>query len=163
MALVDCFLKITGVEGESKDDKHPKEIEIDSFSFGVAQAGTGGLTGGGQGAGKAHFHDMSFTSKISKASPKLKLGCVTGQHIDEATLVCRKAGGQQEEYLKIKLNGVLISSYNVSGVGSGGAVPTDQFTLNFTKIEFTYQEQSDKGSVGSPVKVGYDVAANKKL
>ena len=163
MAIADYFLKITGVDGESKDDKHKNEIEIDSFSFGVAQHGTAGVTGGGQGAGKASFQDIHFSSKVNKASPKLKLACATGQHIDEAMLVCRKAGGQQEEYLKIKLNGVLVSSYQLGGSGHGGVVPEEQFSLNFSKVEFTYQEQSDKGSVGSPVKVGYDVSANKKL
>jgi len=164
MALVDYFLKISnGIDGESKDSKHTNEIEVDSFSWGVSQSGTAGKTGTGQGAGKASFQDMHFTTRLNKASPKLKLACATGQHIDEATLVARKAGGQQEEYLKIKLTGVLVSSYQQGGSAGGDVVPTDQFSLNYAKIEYTYQQQTDKGSVGSPVVTGYDLSANKKL
>ncbi|MBV8585847.1 MAG: type VI secretion system tube protein Hcp, partial [Verrucomicrobia bacterium] len=37
---VDYFLKIDGIEGESKDSKHQNEIEIGSFSFGATQTGS---------------------------------------------------------------------------------------------------------------------------
>jgi hypothetical protein len=33
-AAVDYFLKIDGVDGESTDDKHKGEIELQSFSLG---------------------------------------------------------------------------------------------------------------------------------
>ena len=36
----DNFLKIDGIEGESKDSKHPKEIEVPSYSWGVSNSGT---------------------------------------------------------------------------------------------------------------------------
>lgn len=165
MAIADVFLKISdGIDGESMDDKHKNEIEVDSWSWGLAQTGTGGRIGTGQGAGKASFQDIHFTAKVSKASPKLMLASATGQHLAEATLSVRKAGGQQEDYLKIKLNGVFISSYQEGGSGHGNdIVPIDQFSLNFSKIEITYKQQNEKGSVGAPVVTGYDLAANKKL
>jgi type VI secretion system secreted protein Hcp len=164
MALADIFLKISNsIDGESLDDKHKNEIEIDSFSWGVSQAATGGRTGSGQGAGKASFQDIHFTSKVNKASPKLWLASATGQHLDEVTLSVRKAGGQQEDYLKIKLTSVLVSSYQSGGSGHGDIVPVDQFSLNYAKVEVTYKQQTDKGSMGAPVVAGYDVSANKKL
>jgi hypothetical protein len=40
----------------------------------------------------------------------------------------------------------------------------DQFSLNFGKCEEVYKQQdASKGSVSSPVKVGYNIAANKKI
>ena len=36
-ASADYFLKLEGVDGESKDDKHKGEIEIQSFSWGATQ------------------------------------------------------------------------------------------------------------------------------
>ena len=42
MALVDYFLKIDGIEGESQDSKHSKEIELESWSWGETQTGTRG-------------------------------------------------------------------------------------------------------------------------
>ena len=47
MAVVDYFLKIDGIDGESSDDKHKNEIQVESWSFGETQTGTGAYGGGG--------------------------------------------------------------------------------------------------------------------
>ena len=88
---VDYFLKIKGIEGESFDAKHKNEIDVLSWSWGETQSGSH-AAGGGGGAGKVSMQDFSFVMKVNKASPKLLLACANGEHIPEATLVCRKAG-----------------------------------------------------------------------
>lgn len=155
----DFFLTIDGIEGESGQAGHKGEIEILSWSFGVSQTSSHGAGGGG-GAGKVSMQDFHFTAHVSKASPKLFLSCATGQHIKEAKLTVRKAGGGQQEYLVIKLSDVLITSYQV-GASEGDAVPTDQVSINFTKIEYEYRPQSADGTASSPVRVQYDVKAAK--
>ena len=115
----DAFLKIEGIDGESTDKTHPGEIEIESFSWGVTQTGTGG-TGGGGGTGKAVLQDFHFAALTSKASPNLMLACAIGRHFQRATLTCRKAGGSgQVEFLKIKLDDCLVSSYDIGGASCG--------------------------------------------
>lgn len=183
----DAFLKLGDIKGESLDDKHRNQIDILSFSWGMSQTGVS-ATGGGGGAGKVHVHDITFHKKTDASSPVLFIHCASGAHIKEATLVVRKAGGIQLEYLKIKLTDVLVSSYkpqgtreitgNTIGVDSGAAaafgdgsvvpaadqIPTDQFTLNFAKIEFSYQPQGADGKAqGGPVMAGWDVKANQKV
>lgn len=160
MAQVDYFLKIAGIDGESTDDKHKGEIDIDSFAWGETQSGTGGRGGGG-GAGKVSMQDIHFTAKVSKASNKLLLACASGEHLKEATLTVRKAGKEQQEYYKIKFTDCLVSSYQVGS--GGGVVPTDQFSLNFAKGEWEYKAQKADGSLDAPVKVGWDLAANKPV
>ena len=67
------------------------------------------------------------------------LACATGRHFPSATLTCRKAGGNQVEFLKIKLIDVLVSSYSIGGTPGGEAqVPDDTFSLNFAKVDFLY-------------------------
>ena len=161
MAAVDYFLKVDGVPGESTDDKHKNEIDVESWSWGETQGGTH-MGGGGGGAGKVSMQDFHFVMKVSKASPLLMLRCATGTHIKEAVLVCRKAGGDQQEFLTVKMSDLLVSSYQTGG-SSGGIVPTDQVALNFSKIEFDYKEQKADGSLGAPVKAGYDLKLNKKV
>ena len=95
---VDTFLKLGDIKGESKDSKHGGEIDVLSWSWGVSQTGTMSYGGGG-GAGKANFQDLNFMHNVDKASPILMLKCATGEHIKEATLVSRKAGKTQQEYL----------------------------------------------------------------
>src|SRR3981189_3517926 len=99
MAVVDYFLKIEGIPGESADSKHKDEIDLESWSWGVTQGGTMAYGGGG-GAGKASFNDFHFTMKVNKSTPKLMLACANGEHIKKAVLTCRKAGKDQQEFLK---------------------------------------------------------------
>ncbi|HTE22405.1 MAG TPA: type VI secretion system tube protein Hcp [Candidatus Limnocylindria bacterium] len=156
----DYFLKLDGIEGESTDDKHKGEIEIHSFSWGVSQQGTGGQGGGG-GTGKANAQDFHFTSNTSKASPKLFTTSASGKHIKEAILTVRKAGKGQQEYYKITMEDVLISSYQNGG--SNGTAPTDQVSVNFAKLKVEYLQQKPDGSLGDPVIGAWDFKQNKEL
>jgi type VI secretion system secreted protein Hcp len=162
MAKVDYFLKLKGIDGESQDDKHKGEIDLESWSWGASQTGTG-HSGGGHGGGKVAMQDFHFVMKMNKASPKLMLACASGEHINEGTLTCRKAGKDQQEYLTIKFTGILVSSYQTGGSAHGELVPTDQISLNYAKIEMDYKEQKSDGSLGGSVKAGWDVPANKKV
>src|SRR5437868_14548146 len=149
MAAVDFFLKIEGVDGESTDDKHKGEIDIESFSWGVTQSGTHG-GGGGGGAGKASFQDLHFHTTVNKSSPKLFLACATGEHFKKAVLTVRKAGKDQQEYYKVSLSDCLVSSYQ--SVGGGDPIATDQFSMNFAKVEFEYKPQKADGTLDAAVK-----------
>lgn len=162
MAAVDYFLKIKGIEGESHAKGHENQIDVESWSWGESQSGTHSAGGGG-GAGKVVMQDFHFVMKNNKASPKLFLACATGQHIPEAELTCRKAGGKQEAFLVIKLSDLLISSYQTGGSGHSDIVPTDQISLNYSKIEFEYKPQKPDGSLDAPVKAGYDLKKNAKV
>ncbi len=160
MAQVDYFLKVKGIDGESQDSKHKNEIQLESWSFGATQGGSMGYGGGG-GAGKVQLQDFHFVMKANKASPKLFEACATGQHIDQAILVCRKAGGQQEEFLKYTFTDLLVSSYQTGGSGGSDVIPMDQISVNFTKIEVEYKEQNNKGQVTGQVKGTWNAKENK--
>lgn len=162
MAAVDYFLKIDGIQGESKDDKHKGEIDVESWSWGETNSGTH-AAGGGGGAGKVMMQDFHFTMKMNKASPKLMLSCASGEHIKEAKLVCRKAGTTQQEYLTITLNDLLVSSYQTGGSAGSSMVPVDQISLNFAQVKVEYKEQDAKGNLAGAATAGWDLKANKKL
>ncbi len=162
MAAVDYFLKLDGIDGESADSKHKGEIDVESWSWGESQAGTHS-GGGGGGAGKVSMQDFHFTMKMNKATPKLMLACANGEHIKTAVLICRKAGKEQQEFLKITMTELLVASYQTGGSGHGDVIPTDQISLNYSKIEMEYKEQKPDGTLGAAVKAGYDLKANKKV
>lgn len=162
MANVDYFLKIEGVDGESTDDKHKGEIEIESWSVGAVNGGSFS-SGGGGGSGKVAMGDFNFTKKTDKASAKLLAACATGEHLKKATLVCRKAGTDQQEFLTIILSPLLVSSYQTGGAAGSEVIPMEQIALNFGKIEYKYKEQKPDGSLGGEVIGGWDVTTNKKV
>lgn len=162
MATVDYFLKIDGVDGESTDDKHKGEIEISSWSFGGTNSGSFN-SGGGGGSGKVVLQDFHFVKKIDKSSAKLFTANATGEHLKTATLTCRKAGKDQQEFLKIILSPVLVSTFQTGGSTGADLIPMDQISLNFGKIEFKYKEQKPDGTLGGEIIGGWDVTTNKKV
>ncbi|HEV7804405.1 MAG TPA: type VI secretion system tube protein Hcp [Solirubrobacteraceae bacterium] len=161
-AASDYLLELDGIKGESSDKKHKDTIEISSFSWGVSQTGAHS-SGGGGGAGKAAFQDLHFSTRVSKASPLLFKRAATGEHIKKATLFVRKAGGSQEEYMTIKLTDVLVSSYEVGPDEAFGSIPTDQVSLDFSKIEYDYRPQLSDGRLGAPIHGGWDLKTNKTV
>jgi type VI secretion system secreted protein Hcp len=161
VAAVDYFLKIDGIEGEAEDAKHGKEIEVLSWSWGESQSGSHS-GGAGGGAGKVSMQDFHFVMKANKSSPKLFLACANGEHIKSAKLTCRKAGKEQQEFLIWTFSDLLVSSYQTGG-SAGDIIPTDQISLNFTKIETAYKVQKADGSLGEEHKAGYDLKKNTKV
>jgi len=161
MAAFDYFLKIDGIQGESTDAMHKGEIELDSWSWGETQAHAPG--GGGGGAGKVTMSDFSFTTKLSKASPKLFLSCAEGSHIKAAWLTARKGAAAQkgDYFLKWTFSDLLISGYHTGAVDEGA--PVDQVSFNFAKIEVEYKPQRPDGTLDAGIKAGWDVKANKKI
>lgn len=158
----DAFLKVDTIPGESKDDKHKDEIDLMSYSFGASQTGTFS-SGGGGGAGKVNFQDLHFVMKMSKASPKLMLACANGEHIKKAVLTVRKAGKDQQEFFKVTMSDVLVSSWQHGAASGGDEVPTEQISFNFTKVEMDYKEQKQDGTLGASTKAGYDIKLNKMV
>ena len=63
-----------------------------AWSWGASQSGTTHI-GGGSGSGKASFQDLSITKYVDASSYKLLKVLSRGDHIPEALLTVRKAGG----------------------------------------------------------------------
>jgi type VI secretion system secreted protein Hcp len=156
---VDMFLKLAGVDGESRDKKRSKQIDILAWSWGMSQSGTTHMGGGG-GAGKVSVQDISITKWIDKSSPVLVQKCAKGTHIDDGELVVRKAGDTPLEYLTIKMTDIMITSVSTGGSGGEDRL-TENVTLNFAEFEVKYQEQDDKGAAkGGSVDFKFNIAEN---
>ena len=153
----DIFAKLGDIKGESLDDKHKDEIEVLSWSWGVTNAGAKCPAGGGR-AGKATFQDLSFTHKIDRASPVLMQACATGVHLKEATITHRKAGKDQQEYLIIKMDDVIISAVT-EGESEGSNLET--VNLAFAKVDLEYRPQKPDGSLDAGIHFKYDLKTNK--
>jgi type VI secretion system secreted protein Hcp len=155
----DIFAKIGDIKGESADDKHKDEIEVLSYSWGVTKPTDITATGGGGGAGKATFHDLSFTHRIDTATPKLMEACATSVHLKDATITHRKAGKGQQEFLIIKMSDVIVTGAVQSDAGDGGGAET--VNMVFAKVDFSYRPQKADGSLGDAVHFKFDIKGNK--
>ena len=88
--------------------------------------------------GRVAVHDINITKKVDQSSPKLFAACATGKHFNTVTITLLKAGGKA---LQTTLHSVVISSDQHQQSAGGNAVPLEQISLNFTKIEFKYVQQ----------------------
>jgi type VI secretion system secreted protein Hcp len=163
MAGIDYFLQIDGIAGDSTDAKHKGAIDILSFSWGEANTGAHGAGGGG-GAGKVAFQDLTVAAQMSKASPALFLACATGQHFKQAKLSAQRAGGKSSgDFLTWTFSDVLVSGYQTSGSEGGDTVPIDSVSFNFTKAQVSFKAQKADGSFDTAVTAGFDAKTNTKV
>src|SRR4051794_41845751 len=162
MAAFEYFLRIDGIAGESTDKTHKGEIAVESFSWGEARTGLGGVGGGGSGSGgKVQVQDLHVTALTSKAGPNLLLACASGTHVKSAVLSARRAGSKQPgDFLTFSLSDVLVATYQITG--SDTEPPRDAVSLSFGRIDVEYKEQKADGSFGASTKARWDVTKSAK-
>jgi len=161
VAATDYFLALDGIKGESKAVGHVDEIDLEAFSWG--ESAQGGAGGGGGGAGKVTMQDAHVVARLSKASPALMLACAQGKHLKTAVVTARRAGPAKQDFLVLRFEDVVITSYNVAGTEADGGPPTDQVSFAFARIRLEYRPQKPDGSLAPVVKAGWDVKQNKAL
>lgn len=155
---VDMFLKLGPITGESQDLAHKDEIDVLAWSWGGSQSGTTHM-GSGSGAGKANFQDLSLTKYMDKASTDLMKFLSKGTHIETASLVIRKAGDGQMEYIVIDMADIIISSVSMGGSGGEDRL-TENVTLNFGAFNYVYVPQTETGAPDTATEWKWDIAQN---
>lgn len=155
---VDMFIKIGAIEGESKDSKHAKEIDVLAWSWGMSQSGTT-HGGGGGGAGKVNVQDVSFTKYVDSSSNVLIKSVCDGTHHPEATLVVRKAGTTPVEYIVIKMTEVIVTSVSMGGSGGEDRL-TENVSLNFAAFEYGYKPQKTDGTAEAAKEFKFSIQEN---
>ncbi len=159
---VDMFIKIGTIKGEAMDKDHKDEIDVLAWSWGMSQSGTTHMGKGG-GSGKVSINDLSFTKWVDQATAPLMLKCATAEHIPEAVLTVRKAGGGKPlEYIVVKLKDLIVTSVSTGGSGGEDRL-TENITLNFAKVEYKYTSQNRDGSAGQQFPFGWDIEQNVKM
>ena len=134
----DFLLELDGIKGESSDDRHPDAIEIQSFSWGASNPG--------RIASPLTTEEFRFVTNTSTASPLLLQAAAEGKHFTKAVLYGRKAGGEQQEYLKVEMKEVFVTSYQSRSLNE--ELPKDEIAIVFSSIT---QQVTSLGNDGKPV------------
>lgn len=137
------YIKFDGVDGEVKDSGFEGYLKVEFFKVEIE---------GAAGRERPVLKDLVISLPMEKSSPNLMLACATGQILRNASLVLTKSTGAGEEviFLKLDLRNVVVSSYSSSG--NGQKLPTDQITLGYTEVEWTYLVYDDNGALKGTVK-----------
>lgn len=160
MALVDMFVKIDGVDGESQEKDHENEIQIDGFRVNLVSPRDSFTN---QAGGVRRWSHLAMRAKIDKSTPLLFMKLATNAKIPKAVLTCRKAGKEQFEYFKITLSEVLVVKVEAGEIeaSGGNVIPHCDFDLAFGKIEICAQTQTKLGPMGGQVMFQDDLMTNK--
>lgn len=158
----DAYLQIEGILGEALDSNHKDWIELTDFHYGVLQSvSSTASSAGGATAGAASCPDLYLAKYLDRASPKLFEACASGQHFKNMVIHVNRAGGDQQKYMEIKLEEVIISSLNAN---RGSDFPTESVTLNYGHIAIKYIQQSRVSGKGAgTIAGGWDRIKNKKF
>src|SRR6266542_933581 len=84
MAVFADFLRVSGIPGEARDNRHQGEIEVLSWSWGLTETPAPGPGPGG--AVRPAFDEVSVEKNVDKASALLAQACAAGTHLQEATV-----------------------------------------------------------------------------
>lgn len=158
--LLDFFLQIDDIKGESKDAHHKDQIDAVGFSWQLANvAAPGG--GSNRGGGKTQFGDLVITKKVDAASIPLTIIAATGKHLKKVHLEICRSGVPNSILYTITLKDVLISAITQSG-HTGDNMLTEVLSFNYSIIEWVYYNQDAKGGV-TPIEGGFDLKKNTKI
>lgn len=156
------FIKIDGIDGESKVSGHDKEIEAQSWShsFNQPTSATRSTAGGGT-VEQANHADFSFTKYFDIASVPLMKSCWNGKTIATAVFTAYRSDGDAlVEYLKVEMDNVIVSNLSIGG--GTGDMATETITLSYSKVKYTHTQQKVAGSGNDGNKVSsHDLALQK--
>lgn len=134
-----AFLKLGDIKGEATDQDHKDWIRLDSLSAPINRSIPQGAKDQQRTKGETTLGDVVIVRQLDKSSTKLQEACATGKFFSEAEIhLCTTVKGKQEPYLKYLLKNVVVTSYSFHGTATGDPLPTEEVTLGFTAVEWTY-------------------------
>jgi type VI secretion system secreted protein Hcp len=149
------YMKFGDFTGAVTTDGFKDWIEVNSFQWGVGR-GISSPTGGAETRESSNpsISEVTVTKIMDKATPSLLTDAMAGELNSKVELkFTTTTANKVTEFLTYELTNTGIAGYSVS---SGGDLPTESLSLNFTKISMIYKGL-DPATQGQPKTVGYDL------
>jgi type VI secretion system secreted protein Hcp len=129
---------ITGFSGK---------VIVDSFSHSVYLPMGADPSNTERTMGRPVCSEMSFTKSSDLATTEIFKACTRGAKIGDATLnIGRIENGVYMNFMTYIMSNAMISQMSCGG---GGGIPSDSFSINFTKIKADFtQQNSDSTAKG---------------
>jgi type VI secretion system secreted protein Hcp len=163
--MAEMFLKLDGIVGESLDSATPKahqgEIEIKSWRWITTNTVKWDVNQGGQST-RVDVKEIAIDKTCDRASVALYQCCVTGKHIKNGTITCRKNDGEQKvEYLVVKLTDIMIAKVEWQGDGGDQSLK-EQVDLSFAEFHLDYKVQKEEGDAAGSTTFGFNIQKQQK-
>jgi type VI secretion system secreted protein Hcp len=158
-----AFIKLADIKGEASDQGHKDWIIIQSMSASIHRSIPSGAKDQQRTKGETSLGDVQIVRQLDASSTKLQEACAAGKFFKEVEIeFCTTVKGKQEAYLKYKLYDVIVSSYSIHGDASGNPLPSEQVSLGYSKVDWTYVKVDPKtGDNKGAVAAKYNPAEGK--
>ncbi len=131
------------VAGEAVAVGHVDEIRLRGWNWGMAASSAMGST---QATGRRSYKALTVVKAIDAATTPLMSALATNDEVKEVRLSMRKAGGEQNDYFVVTLNGARVTAIDQLVAADGSATESVAFT--FTKVRVEYFPQQSSGQRG---------------
>src|SRR4051794_5013235 len=147
--MADMFLKLIDdggtivVEGESLDEEHLEEIEIDDWCWKVSNNAPFKLHNVAEATTFGSFDHITIHKMIDRASTTLMNYCAYGQHIKKGIITCRKNDGDRKfEFLTVELKNIKVEEVNWAEGRGMNNVHAEHVSLSFASVTVVYKTQT---------------------
>lgn len=154
------FMKISGIPGESKDEKHQGWIEVLAVAWGVKKPtrSTPGETA------RMFAEDFTLIKAMDISSALLLQSLCSNKLLPQVNFEFCRAGGDKMKYMEWEFTNCHVTNYKMDSIESskvGETLPTEEFSFNYEKFKITYSQQkrADGSSAGTVV-AGWDLKTN---
>ena len=143
------------IKGEATTDGHVDDIEVRSWTWGVAASSAIGSTAA---TGRRQYKHLVIVKRIDSASTALLSALATNDEVKEATLTLRKAGGDALDFYTMKLARARIVTIDISV--DEHATPVETVGIAYTKIDIEYKRQQSAGIPGASTSFSDEVLSS---
>jgi type VI secretion system Hcp family effector len=153
--MLDHFLYIDGLTGESVDAGHPGWIELFDFNWGISQTGIVAPV-------RPLLQDFTVTKLVDRASPDLALACAQCRHFPTMIIEIVQAGAAHEgrAFMAYRLNDCIVSSLQPA---TQHERLVERLTINFAEIEWRYSVRRPDGGYEEPITRSFSISRNEPI
>jgi type VI secretion system secreted protein Hcp len=162
---MSIYIKSSDIPGNVTAKGQENTFELMSVEYGVTRTIGSRVGKANADGGIAQFSEIVCTKNWDAATPKLSAAVFSGTALASMEIhYTRQDGDQSLQYILVKLEKVIVSSYSIaSSGGEGSGVPVETFSLNYGSIAVTNTPPKPDGSLGTPSTNGFDLINNKKI
>ena len=165
--MLDYFLEIEGVRGDSNADGYEGQIEVTDWSW--SQTANISSESGAASERRLAVDPMRISKWADRATPRLMLACANGEQFERVILRCIRNVPIRTDVLRITLTEAEISSYAVNGPASNVVKdqppnvdrPREEIGFSFRRIEFETTELRPDGTLAGFIRTGWDTRLNE--
>ena len=133
------------------DRNHEGWIEVLSIAERISLP-AGDTSGTTRTRGSVVFEDVELEKFLDKTSPVLREKLARGEHFPKVDIdITKRCGDSEVIYFSYEFVNAQLSSISLEGMSAGGARPTEDFSLNFEEIKWTYTTIEPDCSSGGKV------------